>query len=277
MKFVNTTLIGFATQYYTYWHYTECPIYSNTKDGKSHLIGIRQNYTYIKNLSKDLETAKNKYIKNTKNQNPDWDMVIDNSLRGETRSFYREKRTENIPKEYFNVGKYYGELISECKDISYLEWAYKNILSDEQREIAFKILGENGYMIHTYESGETELMTVEEVEDLKRMEEHNKYIDSLQKGLLFNDGEKVELLGKCIGKKVKDGYYGTVYTYWFDVDGMQIRYEGSKEYPQIEEMEEYKLSGTVKHTSYYSEWENRQLEYTKLLRMKVEQLQTSQV
>lgn len=264
-------LIGFATQYYTFWHYTSKPLFIATLDGKTHKAGAIESFTYYQNLSKELDIAKKKYIEKTGIENPDWSSLIDESLRGVTTSFKRRVE-ENLPDEYFPKGRYYGSLISECTDYSYLFWAYNNILSEKGKEIALPILEKNDYTLHKHLDGTFELMEREESTRIRINNEKSQYIESLRKGFLLTNGEKVSLNGTCIDKYSRNGYYGTTYTYLFDVEGMLLRYEGGVEYDGIRVGENYNISGTIKHHSYWSDLHEKQVEYTKILRMKVKNL-----
>lgn len=94
--------IGFTTKYYTLWEATP------RKDGYTY-------YTYIQNLSFDLDKAKAKQPT----------AIVDLSLRG-SKSF----RIKSIPQDGFQFGKYRGERFAECDDIDYMVW-YHNVLNDE--------------------------------------------------------------------------------------------------------------------------------------------------
>jgi len=125
-------LIGFANKFYTLWSYSEEPLYS-TVNNQSYQYGIRQIYNYIKNISFDLDKVKELYP----------DVVIDDELKGKSASWTTEPKFE-YPAECFHFGKYQGQLISECKDQSYLIWYYENGLYDERLTITKNRLVELG-------------------------------------------------------------------------------------------------------------------------------------
>lgn len=117
-KLNKMKIIGFATQYYTLWNYNSEKVYA--KEG--YLAYIKHEYTYIKNISTDLDKVKTLYP----------DTTIDDTLRGKTSSFsYRE----TIKKEFdgnFNFGKYISKSVDSIlfHDFSYCLWLVDNANND---------------------------------------------------------------------------------------------------------------------------------------------------
>lgn len=110
-------IIGFATQFYTLWNYSQEPTYQTDAYGKHHCTGIKHIYSYIKNISTDLDKVKATYPT----------LVIDESVKGKTNSFdYYAK--QDLPENYFWAGKYAGKLIDEIIEIDfkYCLWSAEN-------------------------------------------------------------------------------------------------------------------------------------------------------
>lgn len=110
-------LIGFTVKYYTLWDYETVPEYTQDAYGKYHVSGIKHCYTYLKNISFDIEKVKKLHP----------NVEIDEGLRGQTRSWHRSERVE-LPNNIFWGGKYKGKLIDEIlvSDFNYCMWAMKN-------------------------------------------------------------------------------------------------------------------------------------------------------
>ena len=109
-------VIGFATQFYTLWDITTEEEYFTDNYGNHWLKGIKTNYWYIQNISKDLAVVKAKYP----------DLKIDEELKGKTASW--EKRSEDLTPHILKFGKYSGRSISEVVEIdfSYIIWLIEN-------------------------------------------------------------------------------------------------------------------------------------------------------
>lgn len=107
-------IIGFATQFYTLWNYEVQPVYITDSYGNHHQSGVKHIYTYIKNISKDLQVVKKQYP----------NVSIDETLRGKTASFSSYQKID-LPEGYFWFGKYYGKKIDEVieTDFNYCLWA----------------------------------------------------------------------------------------------------------------------------------------------------------
>lgn len=110
-------IIGFATQFYTLWDYSQEPTYQTDAYGNHHCTGAKHIYSYIKNISTDLEKAKALYP----------ELTIDETLKGKTSSFeYYSK--QDLPSNYFWGGKYKGKLVDEImvSDFQYCLWSASN-------------------------------------------------------------------------------------------------------------------------------------------------------
>lgn len=127
-------VIGFANQYYTLWDVGSEKAY----DSMGRFIGTRWIYAFRKNISKDIDKVKSLYP----------DTEIDKDLHGHRSFSYIERKPqEEKPQDIFPFGKYAGQKIADCKDISYLAWAYNNAFNIHQQKYAEEPLKKAGYMI----------------------------------------------------------------------------------------------------------------------------------
>lgn len=105
--------IGFANKYYTLWQLSERLV--DTPCGGCEIV---KEYTYVKNISMDEDTAKNKYP----------GVEYDEELRGKTGSFTiytnRKKKVEYEPNVY-HFGKYEGKSFEEVGDVEYAVWFFR--------------------------------------------------------------------------------------------------------------------------------------------------------
>lgn len=110
-------IIGFATQFYTLWNYSQEKTFTTDSYGNHHCTGVKHIYEYVKNISKSIEKVNSLYP----------NVIIDDSLRGKTHSFDRfEKRA--LPENIFWGGKYAGKLVDEIlvSDFQYCLWSAEN-------------------------------------------------------------------------------------------------------------------------------------------------------
>lgn len=108
-------VIGFTNKYYTLWSYNTVTNYITISDKRLPSTKTTQ-YTYIKNISINIETVKRLYP----------NVSIDEGLRGKKRNFVV---TENIfPDNVLNFGKYAGTSIDDLfeLDFSYIQWLHSN-------------------------------------------------------------------------------------------------------------------------------------------------------
>lgn len=129
---MKNLIVGFANQYYTLWSVTEEANYVTDAYGNNWKSQEWSRFTYIKNVSKDLNKVKELYP----------NIGIDDGLRGKSRSFNGEKKP-TLPDGYFWFGKYYGHTIDEVieKDFNYCLWAIENThikgLKDHPKVLAY--------------------------------------------------------------------------------------------------------------------------------------------
>lgn len=122
-------VIGFANQFYTLWE-----VNTTTIDyGHGHKAEVTRS-EYIKNISLDEETAKEKYP----------DARIDMSLKGKTRSFtYEKEYWDNVDTFRFGYNKYTKIDNAIDKDILW----YYDFCCDEQKEYIEKLMTSRGYEV----------------------------------------------------------------------------------------------------------------------------------
>jgi uncharacterized protein (DUF3820 family) len=162
-NFINIGLhIGFATEYYTLW--------SADKPNEG-----RQKVWYMGRISKDKETALNKYPN-----------AIFSGLKGMSwerdNSYKRPSIDELTNNTEFWFGKYEGQSILECDDSNYLKWVYRT--SDVPNVNVISRLSSLGYILyrdHWYD-------TQQEVADQKQIDEVLSIIHTKDK---YNCGQMV--------------------------------------------------------------------------------------
>lgn len=110
--------IGFANKFYTLWTIDTEPVYTTDSNGKHWLTGYNTRYTYHKNISFDLEKAKELYPT----------LSVSEDLRGKTNSWTSANKTEDLCPQIMKFGKYYGMDINELieVDFQYLLWVLEN-------------------------------------------------------------------------------------------------------------------------------------------------------
>lgn len=254
--------IGFATEYYTLWEVTKEKTYV-TINNEPRFAGTKYNYTFFQNLSKDLDKAKEKFVKLTGLNAPE----PDEELNGKNNSFSIFKKAEIYKVGEFPKGRYAGYSIADCKDIDYLLWAYNNMLEGENKDIAENALLSNGYVHNLWNDG---VCTKEELEQQIENKKKAEFEKSIIRGFNFTDGEKVELDVTVHNIGGFNGYYGYTYIYDFITSDMKlVSYKGSKEYSDLNVGDKITIRGTIKHNSYYSNITEKEIKETKILRMKI--------
>lgn len=155
--------IGFAEKMYTLWEGTRIE-----KDGIKPYI----EYSYIKNISSDLDKVKSLYP----------DVEIDLTLKG-TKTIVRSAYTYVAePLDVFNFGKYKGMKVEDCPDYSYLSWYFDQV-SNERKEIIIPILEEQGYGVVKHNDNYWQLFKPQEwKEHLEFEEKKSKVLDMAKSG-----------------------------------------------------------------------------------------------
>lgn len=140
-------LIGFANQYYTLWEYSR-----EVTTGRNGVRYIKEQYTYLKNISKDLNKVTTLYP----NIQPDPD------LKGHTKSWGRER--VEYPDNVFRFGRYEGRRFDEVTDYSYMSWYFEQTCRSAQ-ELLKPILEGQGYHIYINCLGSYDIMTPKEYQE----------------------------------------------------------------------------------------------------------------
>ena len=228
--------IGFANKYYTLWIVGE-PYREYTSE---YSFYEKQDLTYVKNLSMDLEKAKEKL------KGEEYD--VDLNLRGSS-SFTRTcgELVDETPENIFKFGRYSGKDVTEATDIEYVKWYYE----ETKNKFAEELLIKNGYRaiesIWVDGGSEKTYFSPEEYDERKEAIERQNYINSLKDGFHFTDKEKVELEVKQVGFFGFDSTYGRCYVATFGtIDGLQVKYVGGSP-PEMPEEEFVKIKCTIKH------------------------------
>jgi len=109
-------VIGFATEFYTLWNMEITPMFKQDRNGNSWQTGTDYQYTYIKNISTDLNKVKQQYP-NTE---------IDDELKGVSDRFYT--RSVKCQTSYIDFGKYCGKTVEEVviTDFGYIKYLHEN-------------------------------------------------------------------------------------------------------------------------------------------------------
>jgi len=254
--------IGFANKFFTLW---DVQIENNYREinGQHRPTGTTTSFFYLQNLSIDEGKAKIKFTERTGIENPS----VDEDLKGKTINFKTQQPKCPYLDTEFNFGKYEGDVIEECTDVDYLNWAYSDgWFKGERVEHAEKALKNNGQVRNLYDDGFCTPEVLKEQKAAKKVQDFNA---SLIGGFHLEDGAKVELdlIVHDIGGF--SGSYGYVNTYIFILDGnKKVKYQGAKEF-DLEIGMKIAVKATVKHNSFYSSYNEENVEETKLLRMKI--------
>lgn len=157
-------VIGFASQYYTLWMLTTRIEESQFERRKVY------EYTFIKNISHDLEAAKQKYP----------NASIDLTLRG--HDYICRSESEQINQDLFQFGLYKGEKISYCTDLDYLYWYVRQGLGEENKKHCLDVLLANGYglvdeFVYTPEEMEQRRIIQKEIADIEDLISKGCYIE----------------------------------------------------------------------------------------------------
>lgn len=235
--------MGFTEKYYTLW-YVSVPIFQRYE--------IIVNYVYAQNLSFTFEEAEKKM-----KERFGIGYEIDLNLKSENSfTTVKDCREEMIPKDCFAFGKLEAQKFSECSDIWQLDRAMKDEKSEERRLNARNRLVELGELFEF----EGQYLCQFRIDEIKKQ----RFLDN-GGGHHFNDGEKIELELKEIGRFHFDGSFGTTFIVTYQSrDDKIFKYMGGSPIRIHDKTEDFvKVKFTVKHSDY-----NGKLE-TKIQRMKV--------
>ena len=229
--------IGFANKFHTLWNVSE-PFQVRTSEFNFH---YEQTFTYIKNLSFDLNEAKSKL--------GDTPFVIDLSLKGQKSFTSKYEVLNDAPENVFAFGKYVGNELS-LDDPNYLKW-YHNAT---QNKIACDLLVKAGFILY-----EDMIYSSDEYEQIKI----NIFINSLVDGHHYDAGSKQAMSLMEIDRFWFQGRFGScaVVKYATD-DGKMVKYIGGSPSDYISEVEYTTVTANIAHNSYNEE------NFTKISRIK---------
>lgn len=206
MEIGTKIMIGFATEFYTYWSINTDFNYNVDWNGNVTTTGIKIQSTYLGKLSKDLDKAKQKMVEKGFTE-----FGIDENLRGLTRSYTRfAKNYCDIPKKdlgFFAFGKYENQLIEKCNDLNYLSWYFGQTQNVHAKNV---LINSNQYVIDE----ENFVYTIEqwnEIQETKKQYENaikNGFIDFEPTRNLNSEGcYELNYNIKMMFKDFKEMYY----------------------------------------------------------------------
>lgn len=232
--------IGFTNKYYTLWEVS--PVYEERVSEFEYYE--KQDFTYIKNLSTDLETAKSKLV---------GDFDIDLDLCGASNFTRSSKKLNDAPVNVFCFGKYCGKDIIETNDVNYTDWYYQQT----KNKVAKQLLIDNGFVEYN-----NDVISEEAYQKIQYDLQRENYLNSLANGHHFENGKRLSLELKEIDSFSFDGYYGTTFVIKYASKcGKIFKYVGSN--PADISRDEFEdVTATIKHDNYNGENE------TKLQRIK---------
>ena len=113
----SETVIGFGGTFYTLWTFQKEIKYYTALDGRHYPSYPVYHYSYIKNISTDLDKVKNLHP----------NISIDMGLKGSS-SFSQSKKEEDLSPEILKFGKYAGRSVYDIVkvDISYTAYMIDN-------------------------------------------------------------------------------------------------------------------------------------------------------
>lgn len=232
--------IGFQTEFYTLWEVSE--VYQVSTGNYSYYE--RQDFTYLKNLSKDKTEAVEKACKENNLKN----IEIDFTLRGENRSV-RGQEVFTYENYQFTFGNFKGQDIRICSDIWQLNRAMNDEKTPETKTIAKNRLIELGFLIEF----RGEFLSQNEIDSI--IETENKPVSDCY----FNDGEKITLeLTKINDFSFPTNFGTSCINEFIDTNNRLFKYIGSN---PIDLKTGYtkNLAFTVKHSEYNGKKETRML------------------
>jgi len=225
--------IGFTNKFYTLWEVSE--VYK--KYVSAYEYYEMQDFTYIQNLSFDFETAKSKISGK---------FSIDLTLKGSSSFTHKGEKLNDAPDNVFAFGKYCGEDIIKINDPDYAYWYYNQTGKDNP--VIKQFLLDNGYF-----EARGRLVDKEDYQKFLR----NEHIASLEGGLHFKDGQKVNLEIKELNFHRFKGAYGYCHIVTYESKcGKLFKYLGSCP-PDISAEKFTTVSATVKHSYYDGQDETR--------------------
>lgn len=273
-------LIGFATEYYTLWNEATIEHYRTNEKGEHFHAGTTIKYTYIQNLSKDEDTALEKFAKRFKVNIED--IEVDESLRGIPSRSFEKYIARAIPADEFPFGRFQYCKIADCDDVFQLKRVYQGegaiggnreskSTPARRRVLARRKLVQLGELIRfdhmadlwDNDKGEWLKEAVPTKYILKW--EYERILKVQASAWAHNTGDKITTELRWIKSTGYESAYGyvSIVTY-ASRDGIEYIYQGTTP-PNIPKDDEfYKVQGTIKNTE-YKEIKQNTIQRVKLL------------
>lgn len=170
-------VIGFTNKYYTLWEVSKKTVRDEYEEVTTYT------YTYIKNISYDMNEAIKQYPNAT----------IDLNLKG-SHTFVRNETRSLILPDCFQFGKYRAQPLMDCKDIEYIRWYVKQIDPESEH---FKYVREKmedeGFiyedgMFLTKEEKERNLAEIRRFNEFRKlMNKHENPVILFERNLFYED------------------------------------------------------------------------------------------
>lgn len=241
-------VIGFSTKFYTLWE-----VNTFTEGNNSFT-----RYSFIKNISFNLEVAKAKYP----------EAIVNLELRGH-KSFVSYDNTP-VDDGCFRYGQYKGQKISECTDYSYMMWYFNNPSVMFERYEIEKVLAPMGYkaiysrvdrMLSPEEAERINTEYVRVISISEQIAEHG-YYDIESVGNLY-DGDDEGYLFRTNNPEIQVAYTGDV---------KEMYYSGYYYYlPVINEKAKKIKNKTIR--VYVSDYDIMQTEYWSKIYIKTNRIE----
>lgn len=246
-------IIGFGGTFYTLWTYSTRENFYVDSYGNSYCTGGITNYYFLKNISTDLNKVKELYPH----------LSIDEGLKGRYVSWQKVDKIE-LPAHLFPQGFWEeGNPIMQSENDKAL-WKLYLAKSRKDKAIARHIVNARRRLIDLgfLRRFEGQYCTPEYIDRLKAKKSLIEAKNSLEHGLHFKDGERLDLSIKKLESFSFDSAFGSTYVITYASEcGRLFKYMGGT--PPDIDTEYVKVKATIKHSEY------KGLPETKLQRIKV--------
>ena len=248
--------IGKADKFYTLWSVVEGQEIFNGEVLK------KKDYYYMRNLSMDLQTAKDKFEKYTGMTAPE----ADEELRGTYYSWREDVKEVKYADDEMPWGKWSGVKYTNIP-VDYLLWVYNKSGADRKVMDNIKpVLEANGYVNFKDEYSD-EYITPEELKKIEYNLKMAEFEATLKDGHWFNEKDKVELTLTVKSQySYRNSYGNYIYvTKLYDAEKRMFEVSSASNPIEDEEGSVVTVKGTVSHKI---GWQDER-KFTRLLRVKL--------